>query len=407
MTIRPKARKASRRRHNVGSVSFKKKTGLYYAVINKRLATGRTRVWSQGHKTAQEAEETLRRMLDGNRSSIPNSSIDIATLVENYIDHCVDEERSPTTIQRYRGVAKHNLDPLTGMTLATLDDSRIEHLHICLRKRKLSPTTIFHVHTLLMAAIRWTMRSHATPFTVKAPRRARPQIRAMTLDDAAKLLQEIGASERGNAVLFSLATGMRRGEIAGLRHRSVDRQRGVLTVCESRYEIVGEKGQKSTKSERIREVALSSLAKDILDWESERQARWKTVAGPLWVDSQHVFTDERGEALSPYGMSAAFRLIAAKAGLSGYTLHGLRHTFATWLLSSGTDVTTVSSLLGHSSASTTLNVYSHVIFEKQHEAVRIVDRLLALPRNPDASSSASRHKDTVITEQSTQMRQRR
>jgi hypothetical protein len=84
-------------------------------------------------------------------------------------------------------------------------------------------------------------------------------------------------------------------------------------------------------------------------------------------------------------MSAAFRLIAAKAGISGYTLHGLRHTFATWLLSSGTDVTTVSSLLGHSSASTTLNVYSHVIFEKQHEAVRVVDRLLVAPTTSESS----------------------
>lgn len=70
---------------------------------------------------------------------------------------------------------------------------------------------------------------------------------------------------------------------------------------------------------------------------------------------------------------------SAKVGLEGYTLHGLRHTFATWLLSSGVDVGTVSSLLGRSAASTTLNVYGHVIVEKQRDAVRIVDRLLADP----------------------------
>lgn len=370
-----KARKASRRRHNVGSVSFKKKTGLYYAVVNQRTDGRRDRVWSRGHKTAVEAEATLRKMLDGSKPT-RNADLDLATMIDRYIDHCVDEGRSPTTIQRYRGIAKHNLDSINTLSLDALDDDAVELLHRDLRRRKLSPTTIFHVHTLLVAAVRWIRRSRVYPFGIKAPRRAKPHIRAMTRVDAAKLLEQIGASERGNAVLFSLATGMRRGEIAGLRHASLDRQRGVLTVCESRYEIVGEKGQKATKTDRIREVALSSLANEILDWEALRQARWKKVAGELWIESGHVFTDECGQALSPYGMSAAFRLIAKKAGVAGYTLHGLRHTFATWLLSSGSDVTTVSSLLGHSSASTTLNVYSHVIFEKQHEAVRIVDRLL-------------------------------
>jgi integrase len=378
-----KARKSSRRRHNVGSVSFKKKTGLYYAVVNKRNDGRRDRVWSRGHKTAEDAEATLRKMLDGKQPT-QASKLNVATVIEKYIAHCVDEDRSPTTIQRYRGIAKHNLDTINHETIDALDDEKIEKLHTALRRRKLSPTTVFHVHTLLVAAVRWATRSQTYPFGVKSPRRAKPQVRAMTRADAAKLLAQIRTSERGNAVLFSLATGMRRGEIAGLRKPSVDRQRGILTVCESRYEIVGEKGQKRTKSDRIREVALSSLANEILDWEAGRQERWKDVAGDLWRESGHVFTDECGQALSPYGMSAAFRLIATKAGISGYTLHGLRHTFATWLLSSGTDVTTVSSLLGHSSASTTLNVYSHVIFEKQHDAVRVVDRLLVMPPATDA-----------------------
>lgn len=393
-TMIKKARKAGRRRHNVGSVSFKKKTGLYYAVVNQRIDGRRDRVWSRGHKTASEAEATLRKMLDGDQPA-KGTHLDVATVIERYIAHCVDDGRSPTTIQRYRGIAKHNLDAINTQSLDTLDDEHVEALHHDLRRRKLSPTTIFHVHTLLVAAVRWARRSRAYPFGIKAPRRAKPHIRAMTRADAAKLLQQIGASERGNAVLFSLATGMRRGEIAGLRQVSVDRQRGVVTVCESRYEIVGEKGQKATKSDRIREVALSSLANEILDWEAQRQVRWRAIAGELWTESGHVFTDECGRALSPYGMSAAFRLIAKKAGVSGYTLHGLRHTFATWLLSSGSDVTTVSSLLGHSNASTTLNVYSHVIFEKQHEAVRIVDQLLVDPARETATPNASTEREAA------------
>lgn len=305
-----------------------------------------------------------------------SAKADIGTIVDSYIDCRADEGLSPTTIQRYRGISKNNLGSIRNERLDTLDDQRLEQFHRVLRSSGLSPTTIFHVHTLLSAAVRWVTRARGYPFGVRAPSRAKPHIRALSLADATKFIQHASASERGNAVLFSLATGMRRGEIAGLRNDAIDLDRGVVIVRESRYEIVNERAQKRTKSERVREVALSAFARDILEREALRQESWKTKAGAMWTRSGHVFTNELGAALSPYGLSAAFRLIAAKAGLAGYTLHGLRHTFATWLLSSGADITTVSSILGHSSASTTLNVYSHVVVGKQHEAVRIVDRLL-------------------------------
>jgi integrase len=368
------ARKKSRRRHNVGSVSLKKKTGLYYAVINHRTAGKRDRRWSRGYKTAEEAEAALRKMLDEKRPSRSTKS-NIGSIVDSYIARRADEGLSPTTLQRYRGIARLNLVTIRDERLEALDDERIEDLHEALRRSGLSPTSIFHVHSLLTAAIRWATRSRDTPFSVRAPSRSKSAVRALSFSDAAKLLQEIGASERGNAVLFSLGTGMRRGEIAGLRTPSLDLQRGVVVVCESRYQITGKHDQKKTKSERVREVALSDLARDVLQREEKRQAAWKERAGEMWIDSGHVFTDECGAALSPYGLSAAFRLIAEKAKITGYTLHGLRHTFATWLLSSGVDVGTVSALLGHSVPSTTLNIYGHVVLE-QRDAVRVIDRLL-------------------------------
>jgi integrase len=376
------ARKKSRGRHNAGSVALKKKTGLYYAIINQKAAGKRDRRWSRGFETAQEAEAALRKMLDEKRPSRSAKS-DVGSVVDSYIERRADEGLSPTTLQRYRGIAKRNLETIRHERLDALDDERIEEFHRALRRSGLSPTSMFHVHSFLTAAIRWATRSRDMPFTVKAPSRSKSAVRALTFADAAKLLKEIRASERGNAVLFSLATGMRRGEIAGLRKPSLDLQRGVVIVCESRYQITGKHDQKKTKTERVREVALSDLARDILRREAKRQAAWKGRAGEMWLDSGHVFTDECGAALSPYGLSEAFRLIATKAKVEGYTLHGLRHTFATWLLSSAVDVGTVSALLGHSVPSTTLNVYGHVVVEKQRDAVRVIDRLL-----PDSARNA-------------------
>ncbi|MDE2571521.1 MAG: site-specific integrase [bacterium] len=166
----------------------------------------------------------------------------------------------------------------------------------------------------------------------------------------------------------------RRSGIISGRWQSVDLKRGILVVRGSRYEIVGERGQKETKSGRVREIALNALAVEALRAQRVRQAEERLLAGDAWEGSDFVFTTPEGHAVSPYGLSAGFRLVAEVAGLGDrYTLHSLRHTAATWVLAGGIDLHTVQSLLGHSAASTTLNVYGHVLAGGAVKAVETID----------------------------------
>ena len=162
---------------------------------------------------------------------------------------------------------------------------------------------------------------------------------------------------------------MRRGEVVGLRIENVYRQRGVVIVTEAIAESRGVVYRKSTKSEKIREVPLSGFAIEALTIQAEMRTADRESAGEAYIDHDLVFCDEIGRRLHPTAVTDALRRAAHRFGLRGCMLHTLRHTAATWLLAGGADIKTTSSILGHSDASTTLRIYSHVANERQRAAV--------------------------------------
>ena len=172
--------------------------------------------------------------------------------------------------------------------------------------------------------------------------------------------------------LFALTTGMRRGEVVGLRIENIDLDRGIVIVAEAIAESRGVTYRKTTKTEDIREVALSTVAIEALTRQAEQRAADRESAGEAYEDHDLVFADELGRRLRPMAVTDAFRRAADRFKLKGCTLHTLRHTAATWLLAGGTDLRTTSAILGHSDASTTLRIYAHVVHDRQRSAVEMI-----------------------------------
>ena len=100
-----------------------------------------------------------------------------------------------------------------------------------------------------------------------------------------------------------------------------------------------------------------------------RQAAERLAAGPAYVVTGYVFTDELGQPLHPRNITAAFARVAKRLGLSTRRLHALRHTLASLMISAGVDVRAVSAVLGHANASITMNVYRHLFEGSQANAV--------------------------------------
>jgi integrase len=195
--------------------------------------------------------------------------------------------------------------------------------------------------------------------------------------------------------LFALATAARRGEVLALRRENIDLTRGIAIIAESLAESRGLIYRKATKTEHIREVPLSPLALEALQLADELRKRDQLRAQEAYEDHDLVFASPSGTFIRPMTVTDAFRRAADAFGKPEYTLHTLRHTAATWLLTSGADLRTTSSILGHTDAATTLRVYSHVVSERQHSAVALIgDVLQGISRNGDLGRTLGRTEDT-------------
>ncbi len=343
------------------------------------------RHWSKGFKTRRLAELALAQLLIEGRQAKETPQT-VESVVSEYVKRDVTPrgKRSPTTTVRYRGLLA-NMAPLYRERVDRLDGVKIERFYQDLLEAGKSHTTVHHVHNLMSAAFRWAKTKKVGLITrnplesddVEKPRRDKSNAQSFTIEQAQRALEFLIATKHANALVFSLASACRRGEACGLKWSAVDLHRRIAIIRESRYQIPGEQGQKSTKGGNTREVPLNDTAVRALLAEKQRQDERRAFAGDAWTESGHVFTDELGAPLSPMALTNAFSYVATKADLPTTRMHNLRHTAATFILSAGGNPASASQILGHSENGTTLKIYSHVIGGDSMRASKHIDRALA------------------------------
>ncbi len=208
-------------------------------------------------------------------------------------------------------------------------------------------------------------------------------MQALTLEQVQKLL--VVTEEYHIEALFklALATGMRRGELMGLKWQDIDFTKGMLHIRRilSRiptklpgkgYEEAEPKTQNSKRSITIAPFALEALKQHRV-----RQLEAKLKAGPVWQEHDYVFCTSIGTHLNPSkDILDQLKRLLEKADLPDIRFHDLRHSTATLLLSVGVHLKVVQEILGHSQISMTLDVYSHVLPSMQQEAIGKLDRAL-------------------------------
>jgi integrase len=178
--------------------------------------------------------------------------------------------------------------------------------------------------------------------------------------------------------VLALTTGMRLGELLGLRWQDVDLAAHMLQVRHTLLRLRDGLQLTEPKTARSRRrVALGASAVDSLRLHRSRQAAARLRLGQVWEDNDLVFANEIGKPVEAGNLlRRSFWPLLAKAELPRIRFHDLRHTAATLLLQQGVHPKVVSELLGHSSIGLTLDTYSHVLPDMQQQAVAAMDRLL-------------------------------
>jgi integrase len=209
----------------------------------------------------------------------------------------------------------------------------------------------------------------ANPPTQRDARSVRARDKAWTGDQLRTFFG--GTSGDRLAPLWQLVatTGLRRGELCGVRWSDVDLDRGRLvvsrTLTETSAGLVEQVDGKTDAAQRS--IALDRQTIETLRAWRTRQTEARLAAGPAWTNSGFVFTREDGTSHRPKRLSSMFTEATDRLDLPRIGLHGVRHSYATLALRAGVSPEVVSKRLGHASVVITLTIYAHV-FEQDDQA---------------------------------------
>jgi integrase len=249
--------------------------------------------------------------------------------------------------------------------------------------RPLKPRTVLNVHRTIRTALESAVEARLLDWNPAASRATKVP-RVVTVDHATwtptqlKLFLDHIAQDRLMALYFlGAATGMRRGELVGLRWRDIDLDARTIDVRETIVAYGKEVWVKKPKSPSSRRTFPDIDSRTIAVLQAHRKAQIaEQLAAEAWAGTDRVFVDELGENLKPGAVTRGMARHVRAAGLPKLTPHGLRHTFATVALEAGVDVVYVSRLMGHSSATITQDVYQHPRQEHLAEANRTISAKL-------------------------------
>lgn len=201
---------------------------------------------------------------------------------------------------------------------------------------------------------------------IKLPRPAKEQIQPFNPEEITLLLEAAGAgSFMYTVIMFGLRTGARVGEIAGLKWEDIDfKARKIHIRQQAKYNHRGDTkktlGALKTGTS-ARTIPLDTKLAECLRWHERRQEKLKLDFGNGYNPLQLVFPDEIGEILNPTTLGGRFIRLIEKLDIPRRTIHDLRHTFASAAICQGLSIKAVSTILGHSKPSITLDIYSHLM----------------------------------------------
>jgi len=345
--------------------------------------------------TKREAETELTRLLkyadDGSHVEVSRETL--ADFAEYWLTAVAPiKAKSAKTLERYRELIDGHIVPHLGTTLLQkLQGSQIDafysHLRVAGRKNGkggLSKQTIIHIHrrlsALLSAAVKaGKIRTNPMERTLARPASQatdRREIRVLDSDERVTLLEELSGTPYYMPTLVCLGTGLRRGEILGLKWEDVNFDAGTLTVDRSLRETKAGLSLEVPKTKHSRRmIKLPTTLVNALQTHRRKQAEYYVRTG-LRSDLDLVFPNELGSLKAPDDFSWKFGQAVKKTGLSGVSFHSLRHTHITDLLRNGKSIKAIATRAGHKDPTVTLQIYAHVMPGDDDDLAEVADETL-------------------------------
>jgi integrase len=372
------------------------KRGSTYSIVldlGRGLDGRRVRRWHSGYRTKKDAErartELLARLDQG--TYVEPSRLTLATFLrEQWLPGLATRVRA-TTLHSYRTNLERYVLPRVGQVmLQRLTPAHLNSLYGALQATggrdggPLSARTVQAVHMTVRKALgdaaRWGLVARNVAQLADPPSPKRADMRTWTAAQLRAFLEHVESERLAALWMLAASTGMRRGEVLGVRWVDVDLDLARIAVRQTlvlagRQVVVSE--PKTSRGRRS--IALDPRTVAALRAWKAAQAAERLAWGPSWVDSGLVFTREDGTPIHPEWLSDAFEWRVRAAGLPRLRFHDLRHTHASLGLAAGVPVKVMSERLGHATSSFTADAYQHVTPALEEQAASTVARLVFGP----------------------------
>ena len=363
------------------------------------------------HGTKKDAEVELAKFVTEvqNGLVVDGKSLRFSEFTEIWKRDYGSKELAPTTYKRYCRMLETRLLPYFGhFYINKIRPTDIMKFYDLLEKdtqlvrkssnnsaktkKPLSGKTILEHHRLLRAmlhkAVYWQLIVANPAERVQAPKARKPKRRSYD-DEQTKMLLEnlellsIEDTKYKVAIIITVFTGVRLGELMGLEWQDVDFKNGIISINRS-SQYLSDMGvfTKTPKTESsIREIAIPEFIISLLEeyklWYEEQ----KSIYGELWTNSDRLFVQADGKPMHPSSISKWFVRYVSTIGLPVINFHGLRHTNASLLVAQNVDIAVISARLGHAQISTTLDFYVHPLLSHNRKAGYALENLLLPTRS--------------------------
>jgi len=363
------------------------------------------------HGTKKDAEVELAKFVTEvqNGLVVDGKSLKFSEFTEIWKRDYGSKELAPSTYKRYCRMLETRLLPYFGhFYINKIRPTDIMKFYDLLEKdtqlvrkkgnngtktrKPLSGKTILEHHRLLRAmlhrAVYWRLIVSNPAERVQAPRAKKPKRRSYD-DEQTKILLEnleqlsIEDTKYKVAIILTVFTGVRLGELMGLEWQDIDFKNGIISINRS-SQYLSDMGvfTKVPKTESsIREIAIPEFIISLLEeyklWYEEQ----KSIYNELWNDSNRLFVQADGKPMHPSTISKWFVRYVGQIGLPVINFHGLRHTNASLLVAQNIDIAVISARLGHAQISTTLDFYVHPLLSHNRKAGYALENLLLPTRS--------------------------
>lgn len=363
------------------------------------------------HGTKKDAEVELAKFVTEvqNGLVIDGKSLKFSEFTEIWKRDYGSKELAPSTYKRYCRMLETRLLPYFGhFYINKIKPTDIMKFYDLLEKdtqlvrkkdnngsktkKPLSGKTILEHHRLLRAmlhkAVYWQLIVANPAERVQPPKARKPKRRSYDDEQTKILLEnlELLSSEDTKykvAIILTVFTGVRLGELMGLEWQDVDFKNGIISINRS-SQYLSDMGvfTKVPKTESsIREIAIPEFIISLLEeyklWYEEQ----KSFYSELWTDSDRLFVQADGKPMHPSTISKWFVKYVGQIGLPVINFHGLRHTNASLLVAQNVDIAVISARLGHAQISTTVDFYVHPLLSHNRKAGYALENLLLPTRS--------------------------